>query len=193
MVPDDFRLAFICTGNRFRSPLAAAVAADATAGLPVTVESAGLLELRGAGALDEAIAAGALLGLDLGAHRCRRLRPGSLAAADLVVGFERKHVNAAISDGGANVARAFTLPEAVSLLDRVERQAHSEPVAGARELVRAAQELRGGEKGQPHPVEIPDPLGQANALQRRIADSVADLTRRLVAALFGTTGRVTPL
>lgn len=192
MANADFRLAFICTGNRFRSPLAAAVAADAAAGLPVTVESAGLLELRGAGALDEAIAAGALLGLDLGAHRCRRLRPDSLAGTDLVVGFERKHVNAAISDGGANVARAFTLPEAVILLDRVGRQGHSEPVGRARALVRAAHELRGSELRQHQPIEIPDPLGQAGALQRRIAESVADLSRRLVAALFDTTGRITP-
>ncbi|MEP7334202.1 MAG: hypothetical protein ABI717_00345 [Actinomycetota bacterium] len=192
MTADDFRLAFICTGNRFRSPLAAAVAADAVSGLPVSVESAGLLELDGMSALPEAIAAGAVHGVDLGAHRCRRLQPGSLSATDLVVGFERKHVNAAISDGGANVARAFTLPEAVSLLDLVDRPPDSEPVARARALVRSAHELRGREPRQPQPVEIPDPLGQADALQHRIAESVADLSRRLVAALFETTGRITP-
>lgn len=190
MTADDFRLAFICTGNRFRSPLAAAVAADAVLGLPVTVESAGLLELGGAGALDEALAAGAALGLDLGAHRCRRLEPGSLSGSDLVVGFERKHVNAAISAGGANVARVFTLPEAFALLERVDRPRISEPIARARELVRRAHALRGSGVGRRQPVEIPDPLGQADALQRRIAESVADLVRRLVAALFGTTGRL---
>jgi protein-tyrosine phosphatase len=189
---DAFSLAFVCTGNRFRSPLAAAVAADAAAGLPVTVESAGLLELEGWGALDEAVAAGAALGLDLSAHRCRQLTQGSLSGSDLVVGFERKHANAAVSDGGANVARVFTLPEAVGLLERVDRPPDSKSVARARALVRRAHELRGVETKHSQPVEIPDPLGQADAFQRRIAESVADLSRRLVAGLFETTGRITP-
>lgn len=187
---DDFRLAFICTGNRFRSPLAAAVASAAAAGLPVRVESAGLLELRGAGALDEAIEAADRLGLDLTAHRCRRLAPGALAATDLVIGFERRHVNSAVSDGGANVARAFTLPEAVGLLARVDGPGDTDPAARARTLVLRAHELRGSEAR--HSLEIPDPLGQAPALQRRIAESVADLTNRLVAGLFDPTGRITP-
>ncbi|MBA3383451.1 MAG: hypothetical protein H0T20_02215 [Actinobacteria bacterium] len=191
MPADHFRLAFICTGNRFRSPLAAAVAADAVAGLPVTVESAGLLELGEVGALIEAIDAGRVFGVDLAAHRCRRLAPGSLTGTDLVIGFERKHLNAAIADGAASVAHVFTLPEAVSLLDRVDRPTDSEPVARARALVRSAHEVRANLTQQP-PGEIPDPLGQADSLQRKIAGSVADLSKRLAAALFDSTGRITP-
>ena len=192
MSADEFRITFICTGNRFRSPLAAAVATDAATGLPVAVDSAGLLELRGAGALDEAVAAGALLGLDLGAHRCRQLQPGSLTNADLVVGFEREHVNSAISEGGANVASVFMLPEAVSLLGRVDEAPDSAPVERARALVRRAHELRGSATQHPQPMEIPDPLGQAAAMQRKIAEGVADLSHRLVAALFDPRGRITP-
>ena len=191
MPADTFHLSFICTGNRFRSPLAAAVAADAAAGLPVSVDSAGLLELDGWGALEEAVAAGAGLGLDLRAHRCRPLMQGSLRGSDLVLGFERQHVNAAISDGGANVAHVFTLPEAVELLERIHQPPDSEPVTRARGLVRSAHELRGNAPAHPHSIEIPDPLGQADALQRRIAASVAELSKRLVAALFDSTGRIT--
>jgi protein-tyrosine-phosphatase len=48
---DVFRVAFVCTGNRFRSPLAAALFRSAAEGLPVEVASAGTLDLGGVGAL----------------------------------------------------------------------------------------------------------------------------------------------
>ena len=43
--PADLDVVFLCTGNRFRSPLAAALFAEATAGLPVHVRSAGTLNV----------------------------------------------------------------------------------------------------------------------------------------------------
>jgi hypothetical protein len=40
----SFEVVFVCTGNRFRSPLAAALFGRATAGLPVSVSSRGTLD-----------------------------------------------------------------------------------------------------------------------------------------------------
>ena len=38
---DELQVVFVCTGNRFRSPLAAALFREATSGLPVDVRSMG--------------------------------------------------------------------------------------------------------------------------------------------------------
>jgi len=50
-----FRIDFVCTGNRFRSPLAAELLRRAIGGLPVEVASVGTLDLGPLSALPEAM------------------------------------------------------------------------------------------------------------------------------------------
>lgn len=66
---------FICTGNTCRSPMAAALFNDMRAGqgLPPAAESAGLAAVPGEPAAENAVAALRELGIDLSAHRARRL------------------------------------------------------------------------------------------------------------------------
>src|SRR5947207_1846609 len=85
------RVLFVCTGNICRSPLAEALfrkllAERGVAG--VTVASAGLFAAEGASASEDVVKAAAERGVDLTAHRARRLDPRSLGSGDLVVVME---------------------------------------------------------------------------------------------------------
>lgn len=186
MSGDVFRLVFVCTGNRFRSPLAAALLRDAADGMPVEISSAGTLELGGARALPEAREAAVRYGVDLAEHRSRSVTESPLHDADLVIGFERMHVATAVVDGGARRDRTFTLPELADLLAGIEPSPSSTPVARARDAVRRAAAAR------PHDdpkllsiAELSDPLGRSADEQRAIAERLRELTLQLRRSLFG--------
>ncbi len=128
-------------------------------------------------ALPEAVTLAEELGLDLASHRARQL--GGLRDHDLVLGFERKHVTAAVVDGGAAVERTFTLPELVELLRGL-----SAPPADARERIAEAHAARPPDfRNRPLP-EIRDPLGLPAPEQRAVARAVEDQVSELAAALF---------
>ena len=173
-----FHAVFVCTGNRFRSPLAAAVfrSESERLGADVEVESYGVLELDGVGALAEALELGEAFGVDLAAHRSRALRPDALGSADVVVGFEHMHVVTAVVDAGATRARAFTLPELVQLLSAVPP---GTPDARARIAAAGAQRGSFG-----NVAELEDPLGRPHRRQEEIAARVADLSKTLARRLF---------
>jgi protein-tyrosine-phosphatase len=180
---DSFEVAFLCTGNRSRSPIAAALFARATAGLPVRVSSLGLLELGPVPALPEALDEAARLGLELSSHRARTLAGESLERADLVLGFEFRHVAAAVVEGQARRERAFTLPELVDLLADIDPPTERGPLERARAAVQAAHEAR--------PVnsavvpEVADPLGRPRRIHRETAERLEGLVLQLAEALFG--------
>ena len=77
-VDDRFSLVFVCSGNRFRSPLAAAVVRQVTPALPVGLTSVGTLNLDGVPPLAEACTVGAGWEVDLSGHRSRALTPAAL-------------------------------------------------------------------------------------------------------------------
>lgn len=172
---------FLCTGNRFRSPLAAAVFRATAGSAAVHVESFGTLDLGPVRALPEAAAAARVAGLDLGAHRARAVAAGALAGAGLVLGFERDHVVTAVIDGRARRASAFTLPELAELLGRLEPPGDG---ASAEVLVARAHALRHESFHDWRPPEIPDPLGLDSDAQRAIAARVEELAATVARALF---------
>lgn len=181
----DFRAAFVCTGNRFRSPLASALFRRETErlGVAVDVQSFGLLDLDGSPVLGEALELGNGLGVELASHRSLALHPGALEDVDLVVGFERVHIAAAVVDAGARREVTYTLPELVVLLAEVRQEPSSSP-AGARELIHAASAERTGAEAFLAVPELADPLGQSYRRQQQLALRVADLTRALARQLF---------
>lgn len=95
---------FVCTGNTCRSALAEAAArAEASRrGLAdFTVSSAGTNAWDGSPASDGALLVGMERGLDLGAHKSRKLTRDIVAAADLILVMAPNHVEAVRQLGGA--------------------------------------------------------------------------------------------
>jgi protein arginine phosphatase len=180
----DFELVLICTGNQARSPVAEGFLRHLLADLPVRVHSLGTLKIAGAPALREAVEAASHQGLDISAHRARPLSGEDLQKADLVLGFERHHVAAAVIDGGARPERVFTLPELVELIEDPRGVPAPNPIERARQQIADAQTRRAG-KVRATPAEIADPLGQSPKVFRDTVEQVRDLSLRLAAGLFG--------
>jgi protein-tyrosine phosphatase len=180
---DQFDVVVICSGNRFRSPIAEAVVRDATDGLPVRVRSFGTLDLASSQALPEALELAPSLGLDLTSHRSHRLAGEDLSDADLVIGFEPIHVSSAVVGAAARRERTFLLSELVESLEGVKLPDGLGPVERARTAVREADKARTASPATPE--EIADPIGGPPAGFRASADQVHRLTRRLAQLLFG--------
>jgi protein-tyrosine phosphatase len=180
-VSSTFSVVFICTGNRFRSPIAAAVFAAATVGAPVRVQSVGTIESSGAPVLPEALRAGSLYGLDLAAHRSQPLGAVKLHDADLVIGFERTHIARAVVDGGAPPERSFLAGELVNALERRPFPDSDDVVERARNAVRLAANRRSDGSWA-----VADPLGGPPHVYEETADRVRGLALRLAQLLFGS-------
>lgn len=181
----DLQVAFVCTGNRFRSPLAAALLAREAAGLPVRIVSLGTLDLGSQPALPEAVALARELGLDLSAHASRNLAAVELEPFDLVLGFERMHVMASVVEAKARLEHTFTLPELVGLLRRLPGPPlPTDPVERALVRIRQAHAIRPpGFRNGPMP-ELGDPLGKTRQAQRQTAMELSDLVAELAVSLF---------
>jgi protein-tyrosine phosphatase len=179
---DDFDVVVICSGNRFRSPIAEAVLRRKAEGLPVCVRSFGTMDLPSGHALSEALELAPGYGLDLMAHRSRPLAGHDLNAADLVIGFEPIHVSTAVVSARAQREHTFLITELVAGLEASPPQPKNGVVERARAAVREADEARKAAPGAAY--EIADPIGGPSAGYRRTADEVYRLTSRLAELLF---------
>jgi protein-tyrosine phosphatase len=182
----ELDVVFVCTGNRFRSPLAAALFREVTSGLHVDVRSMGTLETGRQPAFEEALEHGRRFGLDLSDHRSLAVARGALASAGLVVGFEHRHLAVAVVEGRARRDRTFTLPELVELLELDHQPLiGTDPVARARHAVEQADTARAIAGRPPGHPEIADPVGGPQAVYAATADEIEALVSRLVVLLFG--------
>lgn len=94
MQSDTLRIAFVCSGNICRSPMAESFAEaffEQREASAVTV-SAGTLGLQGREAAAEAQLAMDEVGHDISDHRSQGVSPGILRHADAIVVMEPKHV-----------------------------------------------------------------------------------------------------
>jgi protein-tyrosine phosphatase len=180
---DVFEAVFVCTGNRARSPLAEAFFRRHVTGLPVTTRSFGTSDVGSAPALPFAIEAGCALGIDLTGHTAHPLRPGALAHADLVVGFEPFHVTLSVVEGGADRSRTFLLRELVELLD--EPWDERDPLSRPRSAVADADAMRSHATSNAAAFSIADPLHSSAREMLRAATEIDELVQRLVGGLFG--------
>ena len=179
---EPFRVAFVCTGNQARSPLAEALFRRYSSGFDVIVESWGTGGATGTPPLPLAIEEGRRRGVDLSAHHARRLRRGVLALADLVCGFESFHVSAAVVDGGARRQCTFLLGEIVPLLGTPT--SGDDQVARARDVVATADSRRDRARLGAAPA-IEDPFGRPAEVMGRVGAEVDTLVQRLVVGLLG--------
>lgn len=184
--PDEtFSIAFVCTGNRFRSPITEALLHARAPEAPLTLVSVGREDARPGPALPEAIEVARELGVDLANHRARSLTPRELKGFDLVLGFERGHVAEAVRVGGAPRDRSFTLMEFTDLLTEIGPIRTDDPIERAKVAVRRAHDHRRLVRRHGIAVDLVDPIGQTIGAYRNSAAQIARLVDRLVAGLFG--------
>lgn len=185
---DQFSIVFICSGNRFRSPLAEALVRRLTVGLPVVVQSFGTLPLGAAPALAEARKLGLSLGVDLSEHRARLIGVESVADVDLVIGFDQEHVRHGAIDGNASTERSFAFRQLVALLEDADEPETDDVVQRARQAVEHAASRRDASIDAWEAGAIADPYGRSWRVYRETAAEIRDLSLKLVDALFGVSG-----
>lgn len=110
---------FVCTGNQYRSPLAAAAflqraeSDDRPGAAAWTVSSAGTWTASGLSPLPDALRVARNLGLDLADHTTCALEAGSLTASDLVLVMEQGHKESILSEFPSARGKVHLLSEAV--------------------------------------------------------------------------------
>jgi protein-tyrosine-phosphatase len=174
-------VAFVCTGNQARSPLAEAVLRAAAPPGSALVTSVGTAARIGRRPLAVAVEVGLERGVDLSGHTARPLTPGALRDAALVIGFEPHHLSAAVVEGGAGRARVFTLPQLARVLDELAARA-PEQVFTPERRIELAHELRPLDLFAAETLD--DPASMPLARSRVVLARVADLVERVGIALF---------
>ena len=129
---------FVCTANRFRSPLAAVYFARkvVTEGddKAFRVSSAGTWAISGQPVMDEALDIAKENNLNLNLHRSRMITGEILASSDLILVMETGHKEAISQEFKESAERVFLLTEAIGdppldILDPFSSSAKPEPVA----------------------------------------------------------------
>ena len=153
-------------------------------GVLAGVSSAGLLP-PGSPATREAVATMAARGLDLDAHRSRRIDPRLLQEADLILGMTREHVREVAVLDPAALARTFTLKELVRAGYDVgpRRPGEDLPSWLARVGANRRREALLGVGHDPD-YDVEDPVGRPRHVYEQTAIELEHLLERLVALVW---------
>jgi protein-tyrosine phosphatase len=145
------------------------------------VGSAGLYE-SGLPATYHSVTTMAARGIDLGAHRSRRLEAAVLAMSDLVLAMERRHVQEAVLLDPSVRERAFTLADLALRATTAEPRRTGETLrawAGRLAAGRTTAELLGvGDDA------VADPVGRSLGTYARTAAEIDDLLAAVVVAAW---------
>lgn len=176
-----FRILFVCSGNRCRSPYAHVVL-ERQAPEWVRVSSAGTLDIPTAVPPAELIEIAGSRGIDLSSFTSCPLLQADPQESDLVLGMALEHVAASVVDAGAAPEKAFQLSEFVSFLESLG----SLPATsgeGARDLVAKVHQLRSHQTfaSSGH---VEDPIGGPRRAYVAMVERLDDLCRRLAQELF---------
>jgi protein-tyrosine phosphatase len=155
------RIVVVCTANMIRSPFVAGLLSSrlaATTDDLLRVESAGTAARPGDEAAPEIVDLGRTYGLDLSAHRTRRLDDGVLATGDTVLCAERAHRRVVLDLRPDLLSSVFTVREFARLVDDGAVRAAASDWAG---LVGAASRARlAGRMTMDEADDIVDPVGR---------------------------------
>ncbi|MCD8391200.1 MAG: low molecular weight protein arginine phosphatase [Firmicutes bacterium] len=114
-------LLFVCSGNTCRSAMAAAVMDKIVTenDMDIYVDSAGLFAADGDKASENAVTAMARRGIDLSAHRSKRVTPELVKSADLVLTMTdiQKQI---FEQMGYDLSNIFTLKEYLGIEGDIE-------------------------------------------------------------------------
>jgi protein-tyrosine phosphatase len=150
---------------------------DLTArGLDATVASAGTMR-DGMAAAEEVVEILGKRGLDVELHRSRRLTPGLLTSADLIVGMTRDHVREAALMDFDCFARAFTLKEIVRRGQAVGPRRRDEGLDTWLKRVGEGREPRDYLFAEDDDIE--DPMGRRFSVFKKAAVEIETLTTSL--------------
>jgi protein-tyrosine-phosphatase len=153
----------------------------------VSVTSAGTIGWEGSAPVPEAVVVAAERGIDISTHVARRLDPGQIAQADLVVGMTGEHRDESVALLPEAASKAFTLKEVVRLLENspfaTDGSVSPEWLA---ERVADSNRLRAeGFRGLPEDEDVIDPLGMPVDTFRAVAWEIGEYCQRLCTGLFG--------
>jgi protein-tyrosine phosphatase len=173
--PAGFRLLFVCTANQCRSPMAQVLLHHALAerwgehASAWTIESAGA-QYGGAVPLHP-LAAEALAGLGVPPveFASRRLTPGMLRDADLVLTATRAHRGMAAQLEPRALNRLFTINQFAHLLRAADVVHAADPAAAGRTMIEHARAARSRVVARTDEDDLPDPIGRPLADFRRCA------------------------
>lgn len=151
------------------------------AGVDAEVASAGILP-GGVEASGPAVDVLAARGIDLAAHVSRRMAREEVAAADVVVGMERRHVQEAIVLAPQAEAWSFTL------IDLARRAAEADPRAPGETLRHWAGRLAAGRPRTDllgvGDDSVADPMGRSRSHYERTAAELDELLGTIVERAF---------
>lgn len=174
---------FVCTGNLCRSPIAEALlrARLGERGVDdVVVSSAGTMGFAAAATRDAARAA-AELGGDLSEHRARRLDPGVVESADLVVAMTADHVIDLLHRAPDSAPNVFKLAELARRASEHEARRSGEALGDW------ALRLSTGRSDKPwvdsaDDPDVADPMGETVEVYRATAAEIDALLLPVVEA-----------
>lgn len=188
---EPFRLLFVCTANRCRSPMAEYLARQSLARrqIDAVVVSAGRMGGRFA-ASNGAVAAMSKRGLDLRGHTSAAVDPDTLAHADLILVMERAHLADVYQARSDSVTHSFTLGEFPDLLETAATesvQAGVDPIQRARQRIALANDARDPNRIliDDDSTDVSDPMGRWNVHYRRTANQLERLIESTLDGLFG--------
>ncbi|TMM14232.1 MAG: hypothetical protein E6G01_13130 [Actinobacteria bacterium] len=148
-------------------------------GIETRVHSAGLLG-SGSPAAPEAIAALQARGIDISAHRSRRLSGPLVAGADLILGMAREHVREVVLNDPGAWSRSFTLKELVRRGEVAGPWARGQSLDDWLAKV-AADRTHSEMLGASSSDDVADPIGGPHSLYEATAAELSDLVASLVA------------
>ncbi len=152
------------------------------AGVDAHVHSAGLVT-EDRRASDHGVTAMSRRGIDISAHRSRRLAAGLITSADLIVGMELQHVREVAVLDRAAFDRAFTLPELARTAERLGPRRSDETVESW--IRRASEGRRPSDMLGTRPDdEVADPIGRSAREYEATARQLEALVDTVVAHLF---------
>jgi len=131
---------FVCTANRFRSPIAALYFAREVVSRgddqDIQVASAGTWASPGLQAMSKAVQLAQEYGLNLSYHKSRIVSEGLLAQSDLILVMESGHKEALTHEFPATADRVYLLTEVVEGLNLDIPDPYGEAQADPQEVVK---------------------------------------------------------